>query len=166
MSTMDQTEISDMAEVLDAIIGHYQDYKTNLISILQKTQDKLGYLPQEAITHIANRTGIQEAKIFGVATFYTQFKLKPTGKHNIMICKGTACHVKGAGAVEKAVFTHLGIEDGDTTADGLFSCNSVACLGCCSLAPVMMVGETVFAKLTPQSAVEAINSIRARETQG
>ncbi len=166
MSTAENTKNTEMAQALDAIIGHYQDYKTNLISILQKTQDKLGYLPQEAIAHIAHRTGIQEAKIFGVATFYTQFKLKPTGKHNIMICKGTACHVKGAGAVEKAVFTHLGIEDGDTTADGLFSCNSVACLGCCSLAPVMMVGETVFAKLTPQSAVEAINSIRARETQG
>lgn len=166
MNTVEKKEISEMAAELDAIIGHYQDYKNNLISILQKTQDVLGYLPQEAIAHIAARTGIQEAKIFGVATFYTQFKLKPTGKLNIMICKGTACHVKGAGAVEKAVFGHLGIQNGGTTDDGLFSCNSVACLGCCSLAPVMMVGETVFAKLTPESAVEAIKSIRARETQG
>lgn len=166
MSTAEKSGTTDMAEVLNAIIGHYQDHKSNLISILQKAQEELGYLPEEAISYIAARTGIQEAKIFGVVTFYTQFKLKPTGKHNIMICKGTACHVKGAGAVEKAVFNHLGIHDGDTTADGLFSCNSVACLGCCSLAPVMMVGETVFAKLTPQSAVEAIKSIRAREIQG
>lgn len=166
MNSSENPNALEMNVVLDSIIGHYQDYKTNLISILQKTQDQLGYLPPEAIAHIADRTGIQEAKIFGVATFYTQFKLKPSGKHNIMICKGTACHVKGAGAVEKAVLEHLGIADGDTTEDGLFSCNSVACLGCCSLAPVMMVGETVFAKLTPQSAIEAINSIRAGETQG
>lgn len=165
MSKSEKPGITEMTAALDAIIGKYQDYNTNLISILQKTQDKLGYLPQDAIGYIARKTGIQEAKIFGVATFYTQFKLQPTGKHNIMICKGTACHVKGAGAVEKAVFSHLGIEDGGTTADGFFSCNSVACLGCCSLAPVMMVGETVFAKLTPQTAVEAIQSIRARETQ-
>jgi len=166
MSAVESKTTEGMAAELNAIIDHYQDHKTNLISILQKTQDKLGYLPAEAITHIADRTGIQEAKIYGVATFYTQFKLKPLGRHNIMICKGTACHVKGAGAVEKAVLEHLGIEDGGTTDDGLFSSNSVACLGCCSLAPVMMVGETVFAKLTPESAIEAINSIRARETQG
>jgi NADH-quinone oxidoreductase subunit E len=165
MNGESKLEIQDVNGVVDEIVSHYEDYKNNLISILQKTQDKLGYLPKEAIGRIAEQTGIQEAKIFGVATFYTQFKLKPAGKHTIMICKGTACHVKGAGAVEKAVMNHLSIQEGDTTADGLFTYNSVACLGCCSLAPVMMIGETVFAKLTPKSAVEAVESIRAKETQ-
>lgn len=165
MSEAMKTETHDMIQTLDGIIDGYKDHKTNLISILQKTQDKMGYLPQEAIAYIADRTGIQEAKIYGVATFYTQFKLKPSGKHNVMICKGTACHVKGAGAVEKAIMKHLNIAEGDTTEDGLFSFNTVACLGCCSLAPVMMIGEDVFAKLTPQSAVEAIDRIRAREVQ-
>lgn len=150
-------------ETVDAIVSHYEDFKNNLISILQKTQDQLGYLPKEAIGRIAEKTGIQEAKIFGVATFYTQFKLKPAGKYTIMICKGTACHVKGAGAVERKVMEYLGVEEGETSSDGMFTCNSVACLGCCSLAPVMMIGETVFAKLTPQTAVEAIESIRAKE---
>lgn len=165
MNQENRLEIQKTFETVDSIVSHYQDYKNNLISILQKTQDQLGYLPQEAIGRIAEKTGIQEAKIFGVATFYTQFKLTPAGKHTIMICKGTACHVKGAGAVEKAVLQHLGIAEGGTSEDGLFTYNSVACLGCCSLAPVMMIGETVYAKLTAQTAVEAIEALRAKEVQ-
>lgn len=148
---------------VDEIISHYTDYKNNLITILQKTQDKLGFLPEEAISHIAKKTGIQEAKIYGVVTFYKQFKTEPSGKNHIMICKGTACHVKGSGLIEKAITEHLGIKPGGVTEDGLFSFEGVACLGCCSLAPVMMIGETVHAKLTPESAVEVLRKIKEEE---
>jgi len=148
---------------VDEIISHYTDYKNNLITILQKTQDKLGYLPDEAISHIAMKTGLQEAKIYGVVTFYKQFKTKPSGKNHIMICKGTACHVKGAGLIEKAITDYLGIKPGEVTPDGMFSFEGVACLGCCSLAPVMMIGEEVHAKLTPESAVRVLESIKEKE---
>ncbi len=148
---------------IDEIISHYTDYKNNLITILQKTQDKLGFLPEEAISHIAKKTGIQEAKIYGVVTFYKQFKTEPSGKHHIMICKGTACHVKGSGLIEKAISEHLGIKPGGVTEDGMFSFEGVACLGCCSLAPVIMIGEEVHAKLTPESAVQVLIGISEKE---
>ena len=148
---------------IDEIIGHYTDYKNNLITILQKTQDKLGYLPDEAISYIALKTGIQEAKIYGVVTFYKQFKTKPSGRNHILICRGTACHVKGTSIIEKAIVENLGIKPGEVTPDGMFSFEGVACLGCCSLAPVMMIGEEVYAKLTAESAVKVLESIKERE---
>ena len=116
---------------------------------------------------LSERTGILPAKIYGVATFYAQFRLQPVGKYLIMMCKGTACHVNGADRVEEAVEEYLGIRDGETTEDGIFTLNTVACLGCCSLAPVMMLkssdGEETYGNLTKDSVVKILDEIRNRK---
>jgi NADH-quinone oxidoreductase subunit E len=123
----------------------------------------------DAIRYIAAKTGITPAKIYGVATFYTQFRLKPIGKNLIMLCKGTACHVNGADLIEEAVTEYLGIGDGETTPDGIFTLNNVACLGCCSLAPVMMVkgadGDETFGNLTKDSVKAILKEIGDREKE-
>ena len=153
------SDLSLIAGVLD----EYAGVRGSLITILQKAQDIYGYLPVDVIYHIADKTGNTPAKVMGVATFYTQFRLVPVGKNLIMLCKGTACHVNGADAVEKAICEELGIKDGETSADGLFSLKTVACLGCCSLSPVMMINEDTYGSLTPAKAVEIIREIKGRE---
>ena len=153
---------------LDSILNKYGDVPGSLITILQKTQDEFGYLPEEAIRHISKRTGIALANIYGVVTFYTQFRLKPIGKYELMACMGTACHVNGASEIVETVTEKLGITDGETTADGLFTLSLVACLGCCSLAPVMMVrskdGEEVYGYLTRASVAKILDGIAAGES--
>lgn len=152
----------ELAEVLEK----YGKVPGSLITILQKTQDIYGYLSLDAINYIALKTGIKPAKIYGVATFYTQFRLKPIGKNLIMLCQGTACHVNGAKIIEEAITEHLSIHDGETTEDGLFTLNNVACLGCCSLAPVMMVknsdGDETYGNLTKDTVKKALDEIRER----
>lgn len=152
------SDLSLIAGVLD----EYAGVRGSLITILQKAQDIYGYLPVDVIYHIAEKTGNTPAKVMGVATFYTQFRLVPVGKNLIMLCKGTACHVNGADAVEKAICEELGIKDGETSADGLFSLKTVACLGCCSLSPVMMINEDTYGSLTPAKAVDIIREIKGR----
>ncbi|MDR1293231.1 MAG: NADH-quinone oxidoreductase subunit NuoE [Clostridiales Family XIII bacterium] len=156
---------SDFKE-LEPVLEKYADVEGSLISILQKTQDIYGYLSLETINYISARTGVAPAKIYGVATFYTQFRLEPIGEYLIMLCHGTACHVNGAALIEEAITDHLGISDGETTEDNKFTLNNVACLGCCSLAPVMMVkgpdGDETFGNLTKESVVKAIEGIQAR----
>lgn len=152
----------ELAEVLEK----YGKVPGSLITILQKTQDIYGYLSLDAINYIALMTGIKPAKIYGVATFYTQFRLKPIGKNLIMLCQGTACHVNGSKIIEEAITEHLSIQDGETTEDGLFTLNNVACLGCCSLAPVMMVknsdGDETYGNLTKDTVRKALDEIRER----
>ncbi len=156
-------EFAELAPVLD----QYAKVPGSLITILQKAQDIYGYLSIDAINYISERTGIKAAKIYGVATFYAQFRLQPIGKYLIMLCKGTACHVNGADMIEEAVTEHLNIKDGETTEDGVFTLNNVACLGCCSLAPVMMVksadGDETYGNLTKDRVKAILDEIRARE---
>ena len=114
---------------------------------------------------IAAYMGISPAKVIGVATFYTQFRLKPVGKNLIMLCKGTACHVNGADSIEAALVEELGISDGETTDDGLFSLKTVACLGCCSLSPVMMINENTYGSLTPAKARDIVRKIKEEAAQ-
>ncbi len=133
-----------------AIFSVYDAEKSNLISLLQEVQEAYGYLPEPVLKLMAQETGIKEAKIFGVATFYSQFRMKPVGKYLIMLCQGTACHVNGSGKIEMAIKDFLGVEEGETTQNGLFTYINVACLGCCSLAPVMMINDQTYAKLTPK----------------
>lgn len=151
---------------LAPVLEKYAKVPGSLITILQKAQDIYGYLSMETINHIADATGIKPAKIYGVATFYAQFRLEPIGKYLIMLCKGTACHVNGADMIEEAITEHLGIKDGETTEDGLFTLNNVACLGCCSLAPVMMInsaeGEETYGQLTKQKVKDILDEIKAR----
>ena len=137
----------------------------NLITVLQKAQDIYGYLPTDVLYEIADKTGNSPAKVMGVATFYTQFRLKKVGKYLILLCKGTACHVNGADSIEKAICEELNIKDGDTTEDGLFSLKTVACLGCCSLSPVMMINEETYGSLTPSKTVEVLREIKEREAK-
>ncbi len=150
---------SDLS-LLESVLERYGGDSGNLITVLQKAQEIYGYLPVDVIYHIAENTNSTPAKVMGVATFYTQFRLKPVGKHLIMLCKGTACHVNGADGIEKAICEHLGIEDGGTTDDGLFSLKNVACLGCCSLSPVMMIDDSTYGSLTPAKAVEILEGLR------
>ena len=151
--------------LLDGVFEEYADVRGSLITILQKAQEIYGYLPPDVIYRVAERTGCTPAKVMGVATFYTQFRLNPIGKNLIMLCKGTACHVNGADAVEKAICEELQISDGETSADGLFSLKTVACLGCCSLSPVMMINENTYGSLTPAKAVEIIRTIKGGEAE-
>ena len=153
---------SDLS-LLDSVMDKYASVPGSLITILQKAQEIYGYLPVDVMYYIGEKTGNSPAKVIGVATFYTQFRTTPIGKHLIMLCKGTACHVNGAERVEEALCEALNIEDGGTTEDGLFSLKTVACLGCCSLSPVMMINEDTYGSLTPKKAVEIINEIRAKE---
>ena len=136
---------------------------SNLIAILQKIQGIYGYLPLSAMQYLAQRTGIKAAKIYGVATFYKQFRLTPIGKYVILLCKGTACHVNGAGKLEDALSEELGIKSGETTSDGLFTLSSAACLGCCSLAPVMMINDQVYGELTPKKAGQIVRKLAKEE---
>ena len=153
---------ADLAPVLE----QYAEVPGSLITILQKTQDIYGYLSVDAINYIAEATGIKPAKIYGVATFYAQFRLKPVGKNLIMLCQGTACHVNGSQLIEEAITEHLGIHDGETTEDNLFTLNNVACLGCCSLSPVMMVknaeGDETYGNLTKTKVKQILDEIRER----
>ena len=159
MAGQDFTLLAPTLEKYAAVPG-------SLITILQQAQEIYGYLSEEAILYISERTGILPAKIYGVATFYAQFRLQPVGKYLIMMCKGTACHVNGADRVEEAVEEYLGIRDGETTEDGIFTLNTVACLGCCSLAPVMMVktvdGEETFGNLTKSSVQKILDDYKAQ----
>lgn len=153
---------SDLSLIEDILV-QYAQQRGSLITILQKAQDIYGYLPTDVIYHIAERTGNTPAKVMGVATFYTQFRLTPVGKYLIMLCQGTACHVNGSERIEAAIEEELGITDGGTTEDGLFSLKCVACLGCCSLSPVMMINEDTYGSLTPEKAVSILRDIRKKE---
>lgn len=138
--------------MLDAIIGKYRNRSGILIPLLQDVQQTLGYLSKDAMRYLAEQMQIPAADIYGVATFYSMFKLKPQGEHIIRVCKGTACHVSDADGIKDALRNELGLEgEEDTTADMKFTLLEVACLGCCSLAPVIMVDDTTFGKLTPDS---------------
>ncbi len=148
---------------LEPVLEKYGASATNLITVLQKAQDIYGYLPKDVMYHIAERIGVTPAEIVGVATFYSQFRLSPIGKYLIMSCQGTACHVNGSERVSAAIADYLGIKSGETTADGLFTLEDVACLGCCSLAPVIMINGEAYGNLTPDSAVAVIKDIQAKE---
>lgn len=150
--------------LLEPVLEKYAPVEGSLITILQKAQGLYGYLPVDLLAYIAMRCHIRPAKVLGVATFYTQFRLKPVGKHLILLCQGTACHVNGAANIETAIREQLGVDEGEITPDGMFTYNNVACLGCCSLSPVMMIGDATYGSLTPEKAKAVLRDI-AKEAQ-
>ncbi len=158
--------MKDDFKELQPILEQYANVKGSLITILQKAQGIYGYISKDCINHISEATGIKPAKIYGVATFYAQFRLEPIGKYLVMLCQGTACHVNGSESIAEKVCEYLGIEDGETTPDGLFTINKVACLGCCSLAPVMMIRTTeedeTYGSLTKDSVVKILKEYQER----
>ena len=141
------------------ILREYEGDDHSLIEILQRAQEHYGYLPEDVIYEVSRVKGIPPAKILGVATFYTQFRLEPVGKHLIMLCDGTACHVNSSELISAAITDELGIRDGETTQDGLFTLKHVACLGCCSLSPVMMIGGQTYGALTPDKTRQILRTL-------
>jgi len=145
------------AELVKIIDSHAAD-KGALMPILQKAQDIYGYLPIEVQTIIAERVGIPLAEVYGIVTFYSQFSLEPKGKYKIMVCLGTACYVRGAGAILDRMKEKLGIESGECTPDGKFSLEACRCIGACGLAPVLMVNDDVYGRLD----VDEVDNIIAK----
>lgn len=149
------------------ILSSYDGERRNLIPILQEIQAKFGYLPREAIREAARFMRIAEIEVFGVVTFYNQFRLIPPGKHPIKVCLGTACHMKGGRIILEAWERRLGIKVGETTSDREFSLERVACIGCCAMAPVSVVEENVHGRVTPTRVDGILLSFELeREKQG
>ena len=149
--------------LLDPLISKYKDKKGNVIPLLQGAQNLFGFIPRVVFEKISEGTGLPLSDMYGVATFYAQFRLKPVGKHIIKVCHGTACHVQNANEITESLEEVLKVKDGETTEDRLFTLESVACLGCCSLAPVLAVGDQTYGKLTGNAAVKVIKNIRLAE---
>jgi NADH-quinone oxidoreductase subunit E len=147
-------------ESLAELLGTWKGRKGNVIPLLQKTQELHGYLSNEDLQAIAGATGKSPAEIYGVATFYAQFRFHPPGRHTLKVCHGTACHVNGAEGLDLAVKTELGAEAGQSTADGKFSVERVACLGCCSLAPVVMIDGEVHGRLTGDKLKKTLRKVQ------
>lgn len=143
----------------------YEGAPGELIPLLQSAQEHFGYIPRRAINYIAGVTGISESDIYGVITFYSQFRLQSMGKYVIRACAGTACHVSGAKLIRETIEDELGIEVGDTTEDGLFTLNTVACIGCCSLAPVIMINNDTHGRLTPAFVRKIIRNYRKKAVE-
>jgi len=152
-----------MARV-EEIIDSYGAQRSNLIAIMQDVQAEYKYLSVPVLELIAEKLNIGVAKVYSVATFYENFSLEAKGKYIIKVCDGTACHVRKSEPIYKALKAHLGLEGKQkTSADGLFTLETVACLGACSLAPAMTVNDEVYAKMTPESAVELVESLKKKE---
>jgi NADH-quinone oxidoreductase subunit E len=130
------------------IFQSYNGDKSDLIPILQEIQYYNGYLSEEAMEEVSKFTGVPKSEIYGVATFYTQFRFTPRGKKHVMVCNGTACHVKGATQIIEGMERHLGVKEGNSTLDLEYSLESVGCLGCCALAPCAMINDEVESNLT------------------
>ena len=149
---------------VDAILKKYGTGKANLIAILQAVQEEYKYLPEEVMTYLGTKLPMSPATIFGVATFYSQFSLSPKGKYVIKICDGTACHVRGSMPVYNAINKKVKLEDGVfTTADGLFTVETVSCLGACGLAPVVVINEKVYPQVTPDAINTIIDTLLSEE---
>lgn len=157
------TQIDEDLSLIDGIIAKYKGKKGNLIPVLQQTQDIYGYVPRTAFLKLNMELGLKLNDMYGVATFYSQFRLNPVGKHIIKVCHGTACHVQNATKITEALEDVLKVKDGETTEDNLFTLESVACLGCCSLAPVMMIDGESYGKLDGKKAGRIIKEIRLKD---
>ena len=153
-----------MRKSIENILEKYDNSKRDaLISLLQEIQENEGFLSEEAIVKTGKKLKIPTSKIYGVATFYNQFRFEPTGKYHVMVCRGTACHVLGSLTVLQELEKVLKIKAGQTTRDGLFSIEVVACMGACGLAPVININGSFYAKVTSESIKEIIESYRKKE---
>ena len=141
---------------LRSVIAELKDERGSLMPILQKAQDIYGYLPIEVQTMIADECGIPLEKVYGVATFYSQFSLYPKGKYKISVCLGTACYVKGSGDIYEKLQELLGIAGGECTPDGKFSLDACRCIGACGLAPVLTINDDVYGRLTADEMADVL----------
>ena len=160
MPTQTLRKFGKVCEILDA----HDRNPDQLVPILQAIQAEYRYLPEPVLAYVATALEVPPARVFGVATFYAHFALKPKGKYVVHVCDGTACHVKDSEGLLSAMRGHLGLRQGqNTTEDLLFTVETVSCLGACGLAPVMVVNERVYGQMTPEKCVEVLNGIMTRE---
>ncbi len=152
-----------MEKELNKILSSFQGKSNELIPALQQIQEELGYLPGDAMLYAAEFLNVPESTVFGVASFYAQFRFTPVGKNMIMVCKGTACHVKGAEKVLDEISRQVGIEDGETSADMQYTLESVACIGCCALAPCITINSEVHGRLNAKSIEKIFKRKKAEE---
>lgn len=145
---------------LDQVVSAYAGKKGGLVPVLQKVQEIYGYLPRQVMVRVAAGLDLPLSQVYGVATFYAQFHLKPRGKNIIRVCQGTACHVRGAGEILERVKAELGVEAGETTEDRRFTLEPVACIGACGLAPVMMINDETHGRLTPERIPQLLDNYR------
>ncbi len=155
---LQQEDVKKVDVVLDEAAGQ----RGMLIAVLQRVQEKLGYLPEEAMKMIAERMSLSLNNVYGVASFYKHFHFKPRGKNIVKVCMGTACHVRGGKAVLTEMEQQLGIKEGETTKDLSVTLETVGCVGCCALAPVVTINDKdLFGELTPKMVDDIINSVRS-----
>lgn len=143
-----------LEERMQAVLSDSEDGQGGLIPLLQKVQGEFGYVPEEAIFGISDVLGVPASEVFGVLTFYAQFRLTPRGRNLVRVCRGTACHVRGGVAIRKAVEKALGIKAGETTADMEYTLETVACIGACALAPTMVINDRVYGQMSTRKAEE------------
>jgi len=153
------------SQAVARILASHKKEKKNLIPLLQEVQTKLGYLPKKAMQEIAEFLDIADIEVWGVATFYNQFRFVPLGKYHTMVCMGTACHLSGGRLILEALERELGVKVGATTEDGNFSLERVACIGCCMLAPVMVIRDRIYPKMTPFKVEEALIPYKQRNEE-
>lgn len=162
-----ETELSKRLVAVDSILARHGTGKSELIGVLQEIQETYHYLPEDLLNYVATAMGLSPATVFGVATFYAQFSLEPKGKYVVRVCDGTACHVKGSRTILDAVRRKLNLSEGKiTTPDRLFTVETVACLGACGLAPVMVINEKVHPQISPDRASNILDEIAKSEADG
>jgi NADH-quinone oxidoreductase subunit E len=155
---MMQKSEAGMKQRLTELLAPYQGERGVLIPVLQQVQGEFGYISEQAVSEIARFLAVSQSEIYGVATFYAQFRFTRPGEHMIKVCQGTACHVRGGARIMETVERELGINPGETTEDYKFSLERVACFGCCALSPVMVVDDTVHSRMTPAKAKHILAS--------
>jgi NADH-quinone oxidoreductase subunit E len=153
------------SQAVAEILGRYKKDKKNLIPLLQEVQTRLGYLPRKALQEVADFLKMSDVEVWGVATFYNQFRFVPLGKYHTVVCMGTACHLAGGRLILEALERELNVKVGETGEDGKFSLERVACIGCCMLAPVVVIKDKIHPKMTPFKVEEALIPYK-QETQG
>ncbi len=152
--------VEDQFKSLDNFIETLPDKQSNLIAVLYHAQEIFGYLPEEVQLHVARKLDIPSSKVYGLVSFYSFFTMKPRGKHVINVCMGTACYVRGGEKLLHEIENHIGIKAGQTSKDGLFSVDSLRCVGACGLAPVMIIDGKVYGRLQPPEVRDILNNYR------
>ena len=155
---MDEQKVAPDLERIDEIIARYQNQKWPLIPVLQEIQEEFNYIPPEAVPPIASSLGLFPSQVQGVITFYSNLYTTPRGKNIVRVCRGTACHVCGGKTILKLVKQHLGVEEGETTPDLEYTLETVACIGCCALAPNVVINKNIYGHMNPKKIASIFNS--------
>ena len=151
-----------MDEKVKSLLGSLGKGRSSLIPLLQRVQSEFGYLPREAVAAISDALGVSESEVYGVATFYSEFKLKKPGEHTFKVCMGTACYVSGGGTLLSQIIRRLGVHPGETTPDGKYSLDAVACLGCCSQSPTVVLDNVIYGNINPSMLESMISKLEKR----